>query len=823
MVTRAQGVVAKVSKDVIQELLSVRNKKSFEDISEEAFPFRTKTDRNLRRTRLLDVVIAYREAGRIQVCEKVLCNFSQGSDMIWVQMITLATLVFGEVWYDMLSQTGCFDSDVEHYSLVTKEASNAIKSFGLTTDEVDWRLFVECQNLVGYRNPPFPGFDVVKEARELADGGEPHEYFGMAWDDALREYLPTTPQSDPDYVTFEDFIRNGEWLTTGSSSVREKLEIELPNGKVVKVKPRKNMTLDVVSIDWLISEALNNKEQRNVVIVKAELGKIRLAVAGDILTYLQMTWVNIYIAGSYYGWEGNTMDEDFTQQTGRLARMLELCAQGFGLPYDYASFDHQPTKQELIAIVRHVCAGARSNVPTSGLDEYDAVVARIIEGWDTADLMVRDDKGEKTHFPVTGGLMSGLRWTTLVGNAWNTVMTGLAMRVLELWGFDTSSVVRYIRGDDSAIFTETWETAAAMNVAYDAIGALGGAGKFAIKHHEMEFLRVWFDTRCHGYPTRAVSSLVQRKPWSSEPWTADMAIRAVFEGVRTMRRRLENLDRSGIEAFWQSTSRIWCRDHALPRAALWTPVFAGGLGVEPPRPGERWKLEPPIPKVNLEGVRPLNQTTYRADRATEYAKERYDLEIAPDDATRIAQRELAATLTADNLPSVASAIREEWNETVRGMKIRATMTEMELPQEVDPFPIGLYEPKDVGKLVQELGARVPAFGSHPEIQVARADFTRFRMPGGFMSFLRTYYPQVVVALDGFHRKWHVSEALDYLQGATTVRPEVIHPAITDVLVKMVADMSPPKLPPIRYMTIWMGKILEPRLWLSPLSQRTYLW
>jgi len=48
---------------------------------------------------------------------------------------------------------------------------------------------VECSTLGGYRNPPFPGFGVVEEARKLAQGGEPHDYFGNTWETLVDEFL----------------------------------------------------------------------------------------------------------------------------------------------------------------------------------------------------------------------------------------------------------------------------------------------------------------------------------------------------------------------------------------------------------------------------------------------------------------------------------------------------------------------------------------------------------------------------------------------------------------------------------------------------------
>ena len=204
-----------------------------------------------------------------------------------------------------------------------------------------------------------------------------------------------------------------------------------------RVKARKNMVPDVVDLATLADEAVATDKQINVAFVKPELGKLRMAVSGDMLTYLKMAWVNRMLGGAYMAWPGNTSEEDFEQQTLRMLKMLQLCARGFGLPYDYEGFDHQPTRKEIVTIVVRILYDARRNVPDDprARSEFDSIASSIVMGFFNAKLEVHVDESTRV-FDVTGGLMSGLRLTTLIGNAWNTVMTGLMLKVLEGWGRD---------------------------------------------------------------------------------------------------------------------------------------------------------------------------------------------------------------------------------------------------------------------------------------------------------------------------------------------------------------------------------------------------
>jgi hypothetical protein len=80
----------------------------------------------------------------------------------------------------------------------------------------------------------------------------------------------------------------------------------------------------------------------------------------------------------------------------------------------------------------------------------------VMESFDWSVLTTRYSSGSVSFtLPVTGSLMSGLAWTSKIGNAWNNVMAGLAMWMLDRWGVDSTTFERYIRGDDSTIFCAT--------------------------------------------------------------------------------------------------------------------------------------------------------------------------------------------------------------------------------------------------------------------------------------------------------------------------------------------------------------------------------
>lgn len=804
--------VSRVGVDAV--LAAVSDKHLFQELSETLWPFRTKADLPLRRTRLRDWVRIYASNGAKAEAREALLLTREGWDQIFVTNLLAARWVFGVRWWDKVAGLGAFEGDLAHYLACVKKMSDVIKTTGLNDPE--WTHFLENAVLSGYRNPPFPGFDVVDEAKALAEGGEEHRYFGYTWDGLCREYLAMGYRRVA-YIRFEEFVRRATWLTGGASSVG-RLELKLEDGSVIKVKARKNMVADVVDLGELAADSLSATSQDNYVIIKSELGKLRLAVAGDIYTYLKMTWVTHLLGGAYYDWPGNTSEESFQQQTKRMARMLQLCATHFGLPYDYKGFDHQPTTAELKSISAVLCDHARLNVPPAEWARYDAIAANIIGGFDRSTLEVRSEPGRPT-FTVTGGLMSGLRWTSIVGNAWNSVVTGLCLRLLGDWGIPRDGIERYIRGDDSAVFTPTWGTGACMNVAYDAVGAQAGQGKFSLQLGQMEFLRVWYSDRCYGYPMRALPGLTQRKPWSSEPWSEDMALRAIYESVKTIRRRLLG-DGRALERAWVFIRHQWCSLHRLPDAVCWVAAERGGYGFEPPPDAAEYVLSAPVPRARLSGLTAVNQNTWRADKIRAYGVERYSVQLGAD-ADPIAAEQLLNTVAADNVPEVARHIRDGWLRDVKGSDIAVSRRVVGVvlpPSDVD---LNSYDYTQVEILQQRLSAGAPLFGSCPEVEAARSDYKIYGGGVSFRDWLRLHFPRVEVALREFHRSWHRSEALDYLSGHIPFGVDRLHSGLSNVLAAYLACRMQPRRKSVRSVFPWLAKVSEVEVYNSSISRKIY--
>lgn len=301
-----------------------------------------------------------------------------------------------------------------------------------------------------------------------------------------------------------------------------------------------------------------------------------------------------------------------------------------------------------------------------------------------------------------------------------------------------------------------------------------------------------------------------------------MVLKALYDNTITLKRRVS--ERANIiEKIWVSLRRIWCRNHSMPTAVSWTPIFSGGFGIEPGRVGVSTTIEPAIPKVTISGrIRVVNQNEWRKNEIEKYARERYDMDVSSLSG-ELAADELLQTVASDNVPDVARAMRTEWLELLKGLRLKVSETKHEV-KEPRSTVSGVYlTGNHVKELMRRLKLEAPLFGKHPELANARLDYARFRLKGGFKAFLKLYYPAAWHSMGQFHRSWHVSETIDYLSGKIYVRSGWLHPALIKVFSWIVASVCLPSKRTVRTSTLWTGVMFDKWLYHSVLSQRLYNW
>lgn len=626
-----------------------------EPVFELFFPFRTKVDRQIRESRFRDTKLAYKIAGRE---EELLLVLKGCADYSWDYISTVnllnANLVFPQGWFKNIVDFNLFPASLETFVLRAKKLSDHIKTHA--TNLSDRFNYVELTCLTGYRNPPYPGFDYREETVRLAQGNViSHDKYGISFKDTAREQLFVIP-APVEPISFEDYVKSGKWTTAGSSSLG-KVEWEY-NGESGHFKARKNMLVYLYTPDELWDYVQTQKKQINKTLIKSELGKIRLAVSSDLATYLRMSWVDYYLNSCYLKWPGSTMQESLNDQSNRLFTMLKELINHWGLPFDYKEFDHQPTLDEILEIVECLFDMARLNVPNNLLPIYEEVCSDIREGFRTA---VLENSMIDLKLHVIGGLMSGLRWTSTLGNAWNTVITAMVEKLLAKMGVKSPIKYKNIRGDDSAIVTESWSRATAMHWGYKALGVKAGEGKYSVWWQQMEFLRQWFDKRVHGYPARVLPGWLQRKPWNSESKTIFSSIERQASLRDMLIRR--GCDSKGVRSLWKATRDNWCKHSGVSLRYLALPKHNGGLGLE------EWHGHVPDSLPSFEpGVR-VKVTVSRSAVDSKLAQWN---DLVPgnsyEDAYQQTYSDFISTMSSDDVPGVGKQNRLMWREVLKKWK-----------------------------------------------------------------------------------------------------------------------------------------------------------
>jgi len=689
-------------------------------------------------------------------------------DYIFVCNLLYACSLFDPSWFDFQVKINALDHGPMDFIARAKRVSDTIKTIPFT--HPNWNQFVENGTFSGYRNAPFPGFDMFKDTFDLANSAKPQFYpRGETVKSMVAKALPMAHHRLDDFLDYPSYVRSQKWLTAGSSMVGKVTGAD-GSGEKFKFRAKKNMLPYLYSLDDLVEHSLATVAQDNRSFLKPELGKLRIAVSSDVDTYLKQSYLNYLLNGAYKDWPGSTIEETAPVQADRMLETLKLLHHAFGLPFDYLAFDHQPELEELEAITAHLTTHASLNVPDFYRAEWARISANIVAGMGDA-YITANDAGRKETYRVKSGVMSGYRLTTVMGNAWNTLKTAIVENLLTTFGIDVSLLHRWIRGDDTAVIGDDQYVLLAFSQLYSAIGVDYAPGKFSIRRGAVEFLRVWYSDRAYGYPARALPGLTQRKAWASEPWSPVNTIVDVFDSCSVLQRR-------GVDSVdaWSTISRIWLRNHRLPRAALTVPKELGGYGVEPWDGSTRLTTRLPFPTPqstrttfdNLDYSWPSSQI--KADF------EQSGIAITLSEAETLARDKWFGMMASDDVPQIAASMRSLWNDELKVVKAKTYKQKVDLPSTFFPR---LEIPALSGSLKAaktQLGYLAPTYGlfkhKQERFEQCRSVARLRELP--LKHVLKQHFPEFYEAL---RPGYHLSNQIDWLFGNLSAPLRSLHPMI----------------------------------------------
>ncbi|KAH7940713.1 hypothetical protein HPB49_003750 [Dermacentor silvarum] len=149
-------------------------------------------------------------------------------------------------------------------------------------------------------------------------------------------------------------------------------------------------------------------------------------------------------------------------------------AGSWALPYEFSRFDHQPTIDEVVGF--QSVTFDRAVQATTRWQRTDVIILESLfeRGFRcTSVTPPPPGLGDQTAFTVKGGLMSGLRSASAVGNGWNTVLGETAWdlanrfrghgRKLDTW--------QIVRSDDTQVVSGSYRNRLAAKLGSDILGA----------------------------------------------------------------------------------------------------------------------------------------------------------------------------------------------------------------------------------------------------------------------------------------------------------------------------------------------------------------
>lgn len=741
---------------------------------------RSPDDLGIRRSRLNDTYMAYKfyYNSDTQFWSRALRT--QCFDVITAINLLNYALITERVFdiFGYLEKIGALECDVEWFTARTKTVSDLLKRSIVTGFSKEFAI--ECACLTGYRNPPFPGFDVFTQARELAQSGNIHT-FGTFGD--INNFATFTDKScdgvvsQVPWLSFEEYVASGLWSTSGASS--EGVVEWSYGGNHDHFKAKKNLAFAVCDVGKLAADARAAVAQYNKVFPKAELGKIRIAVSSDMPIYLVMSYL-CYLTGDFDKTCSIMIGrESINEQTNRMYKTLCYLVGRFGFPFDAAQYDHQPETEEVKDCVRSDLSHATLNTPLESLQHTQLLINNLIHTFNAAHI-ITTSQGRTESVLMTGGVASGWRITSRLGNTWSKSQYLRALAVLEKCGFKLN-VQAYIKGDDMQFTLNTHAAALLLRWAIASVNLIGNDSKFGILPGYSELLRIaYYPGRCVGYAARAAPGLQQSKPWSSEQMDQAAEVRSIQNICAILRRRGCNV--LAVDCFEKAAYACWSRLQHTTMSWLSVPQSLGGLGVCPWR-GTVYsssKLQP----LNFDGILITNTTTAYSQHIS---KPYIDYNLTADELSQLVQIKTRATLSADDVPQVRRALRADYSwptfSPVR-VEMRWTFPALVRLRQACAYLASLIPAVDV---IANAESHFPPhkYASYRHLHQAwliAADVARLR-GGSIADHLIPAQPDFVYDLVSIERRGlSRHEALDYLFGTTPLAPLTrLHPALTSVL------------------------------------------
>lgn len=504
-------------------------------------------------------------------------RFSRGLGLLVASLAGTEEGMLLETTLEWLESTYVTFYSVTELRAVLKKVSTWAKREGDVLK--GWRALVSLDVLGGYREP-LDAVEFVEEVRGWVqgEGQDDPGAFLPGWMGAVdTEMGLCLPVGYEPRTTFPEYVQSGDWARSGTSGFSTEIRVLDDRGYEVGVRQTKDTIFLANSKSDLLSVVADSTRQVAKALIKRETGKSRSVIISDLPLHLEMSWVASALEPASRGVTPTTLYQNSRQTAEMWSDILTSVSvlPEWAIPLDQSEFDFHVSKGLLNSYFRHLHEKADVSLKPAIVRIWKKIV--IDRTW----VEVGSDRIE-----VLRGLLSGWRLTSHCGTVVNVAETRGSLMWLVRMGVIPKRLAEeaklIFQGDDVDLRTTNPSLGVAVCEVLRMAGLNINPTKTWVSLHRDEFLRRVAENRVlHGYPARAVSSILWRNPIRPEDIGPVSKARGVVVRWLTLCGRgakYEIIFRLLVDEL-RSIFSSWGIAVSLILRWLATPVWGGGFGL----------------------------------------------------------------------------------------------------------------------------------------------------------------------------------------------------------------------------------------------------
>lgn len=451
-------------------------------------------------------------------------------------------------------------------------------------DDLDtgWRMLVDLHRLNDFREPP-EAKEFVQDIKSWVSDKKTHTWNGdeeewyRRYRTSCRRVIRRSGVTPDVKWDVDSFLMNGDvWSTNGSG-------FEPEYGKVYVENESKGRTMPVHKNKWAVMwntskyklKKLMFKKRKQVckAVMKSEPGKVRAVISSDLSLYLKMAYLSTVIDSMFRRRTDTTLYMNKDERNNLWQKMAKNGH--WRMPLDQSEFDRNATMRQVKITIEEI----RDFV----LDAYDDATVRelfdlVLYAIDGGYVIIDDEK-----ILIENGLLSGWRWTAMLGTMINLTELDLACE----WVSSNSNESVLLndfnaQGDDDWMDLMRYKDGVMLWLAYSSFNLSVNPGKFFLSRTRDEYLRRVMDgDKVTGYPARSIASLLFRNPLSERESVGAERIRQSFNKWKLFAERLDaTIDHSFFRdnMITDCVQSVYGLSRRVVRNMLLCDVLSGGIG-----------------------------------------------------------------------------------------------------------------------------------------------------------------------------------------------------------------------------------------------------